>query len=150
MFAMIAVVQRVLTAGVFIEKPPHTETIEKGLCVFLGVEQGDQRSDAEWFAKKLANLRIFNDEEGKMNHSILEIEGELLLISQFTLAGDCTQGNRPSFMNAMHPELAEPLVDLVGNLLQERGVPVKHGIFGAQMRVEIENDGPVTLVLKQD
>jgi D-tyrosyl-tRNA(Tyr) deacylase len=150
MFTMIAVVQRVLTAGVFIEKPPHTEKIDKGLCVFLGVEQGDDKSDAGWVAKKLANLRIFNDEEGKMNRSILEIEGELLLISQFTLVGDCAKGNRPSFMNAQRGELAEPLVDLVGNLLQERGVPVKLGVFGAQMRVEIENDGPVTLILKQD
>jgi len=150
MFTMIAVVQRVLTAGVFIEKPPHTKTIEKGLCVFLGVEQGDGKNDAEWVAKKLANLRIFNDEDGKMNRSILEIEGELLLISQFTLVGDCIQGNRPNFMKAARPEIAEPLIDKVGTLLQEHGVPVKLGIFGAQMRVEIENDGPVTLVLKQD
>lgn len=150
MLTMIAVVQRVLTAGVFIEKLSHIETIKKGLCVFLGVEQGDEKSDAEWVAKKIANLRIFNDEEGKMNRSILEIEGELLLISQFTLVGDCTQGNRPSFMKAARPEIAEPLVDNVGALLREHGVPVKLGIFGAQMRVEIENDGPVTLVLKQD
>jgi D-tyrosyl-tRNA(Tyr) deacylase len=147
---MIAVVQRVLTAGVFVDDPQHSETIEKGCCVLLGVEQGDEKSDAEWMAKKLLNLRIFNDEEGKMNRSIIDIRGELLLISQFTLAGDCTQGNRPSFMNAARPELAKPLIEYVGNLLLEYGVPVKRGIFGAQMRVEIENDGPVTVILKQD
>ncbi len=85
-----------------------------------------------------------------MNHSILDIGGDLLLISQFTLAADCSGGNRPSFIHAAKPEIAEPLVEKVGVLLQEHGVSVKNGVFGAMMRVEIENDGPVTIVIKQD
>ena len=147
---MIAVIQRVLKAGVFVDDPPHEERIGKGLCVLLGVEQGDTQKGAAWIAKKLANLRIFNDGEGKMNHSILDIGGDLLLISQFTLAADCSGGNRPSFIHAAKPEIAEPLVEKVGVLLQEHGVSVKNGVFGAMMRVEIENDGPVTIVIKQD
>lgn len=147
---MIAVVQRVLRAGAFVDDPPHEERIEKGLCVFLCVEQGDTQKDAAWIAKKLVNLRIFNDEDGKMNHSILDISGELLLISQFTLAADCSGGNRPSFIHAAKPNIAEPLVKNVGVLLQEHGLLVKNGVFGAMMRVEIENDGPVTIVIRQD
>ena len=147
---MIAVVQRVLTAGVFVDDPPIAEKIGVGLCVLLSVEDGDTSSHSEWMAKKLANLRIFNDEEGKMNRSIGDVQGELLLISQFTLSADCSQGNRPSFIAAAKPEVAKPLVEQVGVLLQQHGVPVKHGVFGAMMRVEIENDGPVTIILKQD
>jgi D-tyrosyl-tRNA(Tyr) deacylase len=147
---MIAVVQRVLTAGVFVNDPPHTQKIKKGLCVLIGIEQGDTTKDAEWISHKLAHLRIFNDNEGKMNKSLLDTDGELLLISQFTLAGICTQGNRPSFINAASPDIAKPLVEHVEKLLIECGVPVKCGVFGASMRVEIENDGPVTIILKQD
>lgn len=147
---MIAVVQRVLSAGVFVQDPPYAETIHKGLCVLLGVEKGDTADDAIWFAHKLANLRIFSDQNGKMNLSVLDVAGELLLVSQFTLAGNCNQGNRPSFIQAEKPELAEPLLEHLGELLTTHGVRVKHGVFGANMRVEIENDGPVTLVLQQD
>jgi D-tyrosyl-tRNA(Tyr) deacylase len=147
---MIAVVQRVLRAGVFVDDPPYKETIGAGLCVLLGVEDGDGSNDAGWMAKKLSNLRIFCDDDGKMNHSILDVQGELLLVSQFTLVADCSQGNRPSFIRASKPDIAEPLVKEVGILLQQYGVPVKTGLFGASMRVDIENDGPVTIVLKQD
>ena len=147
---MIAVVQRVLEAGVYIDDPPYAESIETGLCVLLGVEEGDDSNDATWIAKKLSNLRIFCDQDGKMNHSIIDVKGELLLVSQFTLTADCDHGNRPSFIKAAKPELAEPLVEEVGHLLQQYGVPVKCGIFGAMMRVEIQNDGPVTIILKQD
>jgi D-tyrosyl-tRNA(Tyr) deacylase len=147
---MIAVVQRVRSAGVFIDEPPHVETIGAGLCVLLGVEEDDTVEDAKWTAKKLANLRIFNDEDRKMNLSILNTRGEILLISQFTLAGDCTQGNRPSFIKAAKPEIAEPLVEQVGTLLMEYKLPVKQGVFGAMMQVKIENDGPVTIILKRD
>ncbi len=147
---MIAVVQRVRSAGVFIDEPPHVETIGAGLCVLLGVEEDDTVEDAKWTAKKLANLRIFNDEDRKMNLSILNTRGEILLISQFTLAGDCTQGNRPSFIKAAKPEIAEPLVEQVGTLLMEYKLPVKRGVFGAMMQVKIENDGPVTIILKRD
>ncbi len=147
---MIAVVQRVTRAGVFVNEPPHAQTIKTGLCVLLGIERNDNEHNAEWMAKKLSNLRIFCDDEGKMNHSILDIKGELLLISQFTLAADCHQGNRPSFIDAAAPDVAEPLVMKVGYLLEQLLIPVKSGVFGAMMRVEIENDGPVTIVLKQD
>ena len=147
---MIAVVQRVSSASVFVVAPPHAETISNGLCVLLGVEEGDGMNDAEWMAKKLTNLRIFVDHEGKMNWSILDTKGELLLISQFTLAADCSQGNRPSFKRAATSQVAEPLIREVRRLLEEYKIPVKCGVFGAMMRVEIENDGPVTIILKQE
>ena len=147
---MIAVVQRVLSASVFVDDPPYAESIQQGFCVLLGVEEDDGIEDATWMAKKLTNLRIFDDQEGKMNRSILDTQGELLLISQFTLISNCSQGNRPSFIKAAKPDVAKPLVDEVGNLLRQRGVPVKCGVFGSKMRVEIENDGPTTIILKQD
>ncbi len=147
---MIAVIQRVNQASVSVEALGHKETIKKGLCVFLGVEDGDKRNDAGWIAKKIEKLRIFSDCEGKMNQSVQDITGEILLVSQFTLAGDCSQGNRPSFIKAAKPEIAKPLVEEVGNLLELAGIQVKQGIFGAMMRVEIDNDGPVTIILKQD
>ena len=148
---MIAVIQRVLCASVSVESPPHKASIEQGLCIFLGVEDGDSESQAKWIAKKLAHLRIFRDENDKMNCSVQDISGEILLISQFTLAGDCSKGNRPSFMHAAHPEVAAPLVDQVGALLQEEhAIQVKTGIFGATMKIKITNDGPVTLIVQRD
>ncbi len=147
---MIAVVQRVVKAGVFVESPTHAEEIGAGLCVLLGVEQGDTKEDAIWMANKLTHLRIFQDEHEKMNLSILETKGALLLVSQFTLAGDCSHGHRPSFVRAAKPEVAQPLIEYVGELLLDEGIPVKHGVFGATMSVEIENDGPVTIILRRD
>ena len=148
---MIAVVQRVTRASVSVIDPPYKASIEGGLCVLLGIENEDDDQDAKWMANKLANLRIFCDENNKMNRSLLDNGGELLLISQFTLAGDCTQGNRPSFTQAAKPEIAEPLVAAVGELLhQDFGIRVMSGVFGAMMNVEITNNGPVTIVLKRD
>ena len=148
---MIAVVQRVTHAGVIVTDPPYSATIDSGLCVLLGVENGDETRDAAWMANKLANLRIFKDSDDKMNLSLADNGGELLLISQFTLAGDCTQGNRPSFIHAASPEIAEPLVTEVGDLLQEQhAIPVKRGKFGAMMQIDIVNDGPVTVVIRRE
>ena len=148
---MICVVQRVSSARVKIEKPVYTSTISEGLCVLLGIEEGDGEKQAAWMARKLANLRIFHDEKSKMNRSVTDVEGEILLISQFTLAGDCQAGNRPSFISAAHPDVAEPLVDLVCTLLQhEHGISVSTGVFGAMMQLTIVNEGPVTLILQRD
>ena len=148
---MIAVVQRVSTASVSVKDPVHVAEITCGLCVFIGIEVGDEEEQARWMAQKLANLRIFQDSNGNMNLSIKEIQGELLLISQFTLAGDCRSGNRPSFVSAARPDIAEPLVNLVGELLQDNHeIHVCKGVFGAMMEVTIVNDGPVTIVIKRD
>ncbi len=149
--AMIAVVQRVTGAGVTVEDPPYSASIKDGLCVLLGIEEGDDGADASWMAKKLAHLRIFKDDQDKMNLSLTDNGGELLLISQFTLAGDCSQGNRPSFIRAASPEIAEPLVTEVGDLLhQQYAVPVTLGKFGAMMRIDLVNDGPVTVVVHRE
>ncbi len=148
---MQVVIQRVLDARVSVESTGFDASIKEGLCVFLGIEKGDDKSHAKWIAKKLSHLRIFRDSEDKMNHSVQDIKGEILLISQFTLAGDCTKGNRPSFIRAEDPEIAEPLVELVGKLLQEEHkIPVKKGVFGAMMKITLTNDGPVTLIVKRD
>ena len=148
---MICVVQRVSSASVKIEKPAYSATISVGLCVLLGIEEGDGEKQAAWMARKLANLRIFHDEKFKMKRSVTDVEGEILLISQFTLAGDCQGGNRPGFISAAHPDVAEPLVDLVCTLLQhEHGIPVSTGVFGAMMQLTIVNEGPVTLILQRD
>jgi len=145
---MIAVVQRVCNASVTVETPPHHHAIERGLLVLLGVEQGDTEAGADWMSAKLARLRIFPDANGRMNQSTLDIEGSILLISQFTLLGDTSQGHRPSFMNAAEPDIAEELYNRVAQRLgtNER-VPVGTGIFGAQMQVELVNDGPVTIIV---
>ena len=148
---MISVIQRVSTASVSVEHPSYFAEIQSGLCVLLGVEEGDGEEHAMWMARKLANLRIFQDKEGKMNRSVKDIRGEILLISQFTLAGDCNAGNRPSFIEAAKPDVAEPLINLVGAMLQhDHGIPISTGIFGATMKVSIVNEGPVTLVIKRD
>ena len=147
---MIAVVQRVSKASVKVEEPPYLETINQGLCILLGVEEGDSQEHAKWIAGKLARLRIFADEQGKMNRSVQEVNGEILLVSQFTLAGDCTKGNRPSFAKAAAGELGKDLYDAVGQYLQaDHDLPVKFGVFGAMMNVSIENDGPVTLIVRK-
>lgn len=120
--------------------------ISSGLAVYLGIKSGDTPAQAEQMAKKVAALRIFEDGEGKMNLSVKEVGGEILLISQFTLYGDCSHGNRPSFSSAERPERAQDLYRQVAELLRERGVSVKTGVFGADMKIEQYNDGPVSIV----
>ena len=140
---MKAVVQRVTRARV----TPGGE-IGGGLCVLLGVARGDTAADAERLAGKLARLRIFENEEGKFDRSLLDTGGEALVVSQFTLLADTAKGNRPSFSDAARPEVAEPLYERVVQALRDLGVPVATGAFGARMSVELVNDGPVTILLE--
>ena len=119
-----------------------------GLTVFLGVKSGDGEKEADYIAKKIANLRIFEDENGKMNLSVLDVGGEVLLVSQFTLYGDASHGNRPSFTLAERPEKAEPLYEYTVQALSQYGVTVKKGVFGADMQIVQHNDGPVTILLE--
>jgi D-tyrosyl-tRNA(Tyr) deacylase len=148
---MIAVVQRVSRAAVAVEAENYRAEIGPGLCVLLCAEVGDGDGQSQWMAGKLARLRIFRDENDKMNRSVQDIVGEMLVISQFTLAGDCSKGNRPSFINAAGPQDGERLyLDVCRRLREEHSLPVKTGIFGAMMEVEIHNDGPVTLIVQTD
>ena len=124
-----------------------TGSIGSGLCVLLGIAQGDTVADAEWLAAKAVELRIFEDEQGKMNRSVLDVRGELLAVSQFTLLGDARQGRRPAFTAAARPEEAQPLYDKFCALCRERGVRVAEGVFRATMQLRVVNEGPVTLLL---
>jgi len=117
--------------------------------VLVGVTHGDTEEQAEWLARKVAGLRIFEDNAGKMNAGLLDVDGAALVISQFTLYADCRKGRRPGFTDAAPPEVAEPLVEHFAQALQGYGVPVKTGVFGAHMLVEIHNDGPVTILLER-
>ena len=144
---MRSVAQRVRSASVRVEDRVVGE-IGPGLLVLLGVAEGDGKPNARWMARKLANLRIFADDQGRMNRSVVDTGGSILLVSQFTLCADTRQGNRPSFVNAAQPEVAEPLVTLTADLLREQGLDVATGEFGASMLVTLENDGPVTIVLE--
>ena len=119
-----------------------------GLTVFLGVTTGDTEKEAAYLAKKIANLRIFEDENGKMNLSVQDVGGEVLLVSQFTLYGDASKGNRPSFTLAARPEIAEPLYEFTVNEVGRYGITVKKGVFGADMQISQHNDGPVTILLE--
>lgn len=143
---MRVVVQRVRKAAVVIDGET-VAAIEGGLLVLLGVATTDTPADVQWLADKIANLRIFNDEAGKMNRSVAEVGGSLLVVSQFTLHGDCRKGRRPSFLAAAAPDLAVPLYEAFVNALRSVGLPVQTGRFGAMMQVELVNDGPVTLIL---
>jgi D-tyrosyl-tRNA(Tyr) deacylase len=143
---MRAVVQRVSEAKVDIDDEVGGQ-IEKGLLVYLSVGEGDSENDARFIAEKIVNLRIFEDEEGKMNLSVLDTGGGILLVSNFTLHGDCRKGRRPSFDAAAEPELAEQLYDRVKVLIAEGGTAVETGRFGAHMHVSSINDGPVNFLL---
>lgn len=144
---MRAVIQRVSRASVTIDGQQHA-AIGRGLLVLLGVTTSDTASDASWLATKMAGMRIFNDAEGKMNLSVADTGGEILVISQFTLYADTKKGNRPSFIRAARPEQAIPLYEnFVSQMEQQLGKPVKTGIFGADMKVELLNDGPVTIMM---
>ena len=144
---MKAVVQRVKKTTLSVEGELISE-IPFGLTVFLGVKVGDTEKEAAYLAKKIAGLRIFEDENGKMNLSVKDVGGEVLLVSQFTLYGDASHGNRPSFTLAERPEKAEPLYEYTVKELSAYGVTVKKGVFGADMKIEQYNDGPVTILLE--
>jgi D-tyrosyl-tRNA(Tyr) deacylase len=143
---MRAVVQRVSEASVSVEEKV-TGQIGAGLCVLLGVEAGDDEAAAAWMAEKVVELRIFEDEAGKMNRSLKDTGGGLLAISQFTLLGDARTGRRPAFTAAARPEVAQPLYARFCALCREKGVRVEEGVFRATMQVRIVNEGPVTLLL---
>ena len=142
---MRAVVQRVKQT----ELKVNGELISKipfGLIVYFGVKKGDDSKKADYLAKKIANLRVFEDENGKMNKSVLDIGGEIMSVSQFTLYGDVSHGNRPGFSDAEIPELASPIYDYFCDKLLEQGVAVKRGVFGADMKISQLSDGPVTII----
>lgn len=143
---MRAVIQRVSRAEVRVDGVP-VGAIEGGFLVLLGVTHADGWAEAEWLARKVAGLRIFEDEAGKMNLGLTDMGGAVLVVSQFTLYGDARKGRRPSFTDAARPEQAEPLVDYFAARLREEGLQVQTGVFGAVMEVELVNDGPVTLWL---
>ena len=143
---MRAVVQRVTQADVTVEENV-TGAIRQGLVVLLGVEDGDTEKDADYIAEKVAGLRIFDDADGVMNRSVLDIGGGVLSISQFTLLGDVRKGKRPSYIHAARPEAAKALYAYFNQKLTDKGIPVGEGIFQAEMLVRIYNDGPVTILL---
>ena len=143
---MRAVVQRVLKSSVSVDGV-ITGAIEKGFTVLLGVEEGDTKEDADYLGEKIVGLRVFDDEDGKMNLSLSDVGGALLVISQFTLLGDCRKGKRPSFIKAARPEIAKELYEYFVVFCKNRGIFVQEGVFQAEMVVSIENDGPVTLLL---
>lgn len=153
---MRAVVQRVRGALMHATRSKAGEpidvktTIEHGLVVLLCAQRGDTTQEFDWVADKIARLRIFDDADGKMNRSVLDVGGSVMVVSQFTLAGDAAKGNRPSFVDAQEPAKASELVERCATRLEsEHGLPVARGVFGATMRVELVNDGPVTLILER-
>ena len=143
---MKVVIQRVAEAGVTVDGE-SVGAIQRGLLVLLGVAQGDTDEDARWLAGKCAGLRVLEDADGRMNDSVVESGGSVLLVSQFTLLADCRKGRRPSFTGAEDPEVAEAMCDRFAELLRAEGLTVETGRFGAKMSVALVNDGPVTIVL---
>ncbi len=144
---MKAVIQRVARASVTIEGKTHG-AIAGGLLVLLGIEEADTDEDIAWLSSKMVNLRIFNDAGGVMNLSVKDVEGKILLVSQFTLHASTKKGNRPSYIKAARPETAIPLYEkMIAQLNADLGKPVQTGMFGADMQVELVNDGPVTIII---
>lgn len=143
---MIVVIQRVSEASVKIDGLIKS-SIGLGLMILVGVEDADNEEDIDWLAKKIVNLRIFSDSEGKMNESLLDVNGEMLVISQFTLHALTKKGNRPSYIRAARPEIAIPIYEQFVDALKASGQPVGTGEFGADMKVSLINDGPVTIVI---
>jgi len=145
---MKILIQRVDTAKVEVGGKLVSE-IQKGALVFLGVEKNDTEKEADYASTKLSNLRIFEDADGKMNLSVQDIKGEMLVVSQFTLAGDTSRGNRPGFETAAKPDAANKLYEYFVEQLKQKNIPVKTGIFQAEMKVSLVNDGPVTFIIER-
>lgn len=145
---MRLVVQRVKNASVEVDKKTVGK-IDRGYLVLLGVTHTDTKEIADYLVKKLCNLRIFEDENGKMNLNIKQVDGSMLIVSQFTLYGDCTDGNRPSFTNAAKPDFANELYEYFCEKCSENNIHIEKGIFGADMKVILLNDGPVTIILEK-
>lgn len=146
---MRAVIQRVLSANLKVDGKLISE-INKGYVIFLGVGKQDGKSEADYFIKKIPPMRIFEDENGKINLSIKEVGGEILLVSQFTLYADTSHGNRPSFIEAELPERANEMFNYVAEGLKAQGITVKTGVFGADMKIEQINDGPFSIILQKE
>ncbi|AQX87240.1 D-tyrosyl-tRNA(Tyr) deacylase [Elizabethkingia bruuniana] len=143
---MKVVIQRVSESEVVVENQ-SVGKIGKGFMLLIGIDENDEKQDADWLVQKILNLRVFGDEEGKLNLSILDIKGELLCISQFTLIADYKKGNRPSFIKAAKPDKAIPLFEYFKEEVAKSGLKTESGIFGADMKVSLANDGPVTIVM---
>lgn len=143
---MKALLQRVTSSSVS-ASGAVVGSIGKGITVFIGVVGDDTQEDIDWLAEKIVNLRIFDDENGKMNLSVKDVDGEMLIVSQFTLCGDCRKGRRPSWSKAARPEFANEMYEKFIKAVEKEGVRTAHGIFQAYMSVEIQNDGPVTLMI---
>lgn len=146
---MRLVIQRVRRGWVSVEGETVAE-INRGMAILVGVGHTDTEAEAKWLAEKCAHLRVFDDEDGKINLSILDVGGEALVVSQFTLYADTRKGRRPSFINAGDPELAEPLVGEFAQELRQHGIQTSMGVFGAHMVLGVENDGPVTIVMERE
>lgn len=144
---MKVVLQRVKNASVTIDGNVFS-SIDKGYLILFGVEKNDTKEQADWICNKICNLRCFQDENHKMNLSIKDIEGEMLIVSQFTLCGDVKKGTRPSFDNAMNPEEANKMYEYFVSKVKEQNIPVKTGVFAADMKVNLLNDGPVTFIIE--
>ncbi|WP_246940722.1 D-aminoacyl-tRNA deacylase [Bacillus pinisoli] len=144
---MRVIVQRARDASVTVDKKIVGQ-IQNGFMLLVGITHADTAEDAAYVADKIANLRVFEDESGKMNHSLLDVQGQVLSVSQFTLYGDCRKGRRPNFMEAAKPEHANTIYELFNNELREKGVHVETGSFGAMMDVQLVNVGPVTLIVE--
>ena len=145
---MRVLLQRVTEGSVTIDGEV-TGAVDRGFVALVGVTHGDGEEQAAWLAQKVAGLRVFEDDEGKMNLSVKDVGGSVLAVSQFTLYANTEKGRRPSFIEAADPQIAEPLVERFCELLRAEGVPVETGVFGAMMMVEIHNDGPVTIMLER-
>jgi len=146
---MKALIQRVSKATVTIKNKQHS-CINQGLCVFVGIKKSDTALDVKYLVKKISTLRIFSDNSNKLNKSIYDIGGSILLVSQFTLYANCKKGNRPSFIDSADKLIATPLYDLFVNLLRNQKIPIKTGIFGADMKINLVNDGPVTIMIESE
>lgn len=145
---MKLVVQRVKEASVEVDKKIVGQ-IEQGFLVLIGIKVGDTKEQADYLVRKLCNLRVFTDENDKMNLSLKDVNGKLLVVSQFTLYGDCSDGNRPSFIEAARPDEAIPLYEYFCNECAKNNIEVQKGIFGADMKVKLLNDGPVTIIMEK-